>query len=387
MKRKLRLRFIIVSTLISFVVLGLIVLFINLSNYKAFVKSENDHLKEFIDRSRDMDLDEIRELIRGSDDIQVIDYAEDLREALKDKEDKRLSEIINEISDSHNVEGTHKDHRFYNDKAKKVIYLLNTQKGYDYYRSTLNNSIIVLILAMMFIFIISYLLSTYAVKPIVKNQEKQKKFITDASHELRTPLTIINSNVELLEYDLKDNKYINNIKSASNRLNSLVSELLSLAKLDENKKRTNEKFDFSTISKEMVEKYEDILLKKNCKLSSEIEEGIICNSNKEDYTKIIDILMENLSKYSTSNTEVVFKLYRKANNLFIETINEAENLEKREYKEIFDRFTRLDSHRNKKSGGSGIGLSILKSIVESYNGKVRATSDGNTLRIIIQLKL
>ncbi|PID79674.1 MAG: two-component sensor histidine kinase, partial [Clostridiales bacterium] len=73
--------------------------------------------------------------------------------------------------------------------------------------------------------------------------------------------------------------------------------------------------------------------------------------------------------------------------MVIETINYAENLQRGDYNQIFNRFTRLDKHRSSASGGNGIGLSILKSIVEKYQGRANASSDGTTLRIVVEIPL
>ncbi len=381
MNNKLRKRFVIVSTLISFIVLGLIIVFINVSNYRTFLKDRDDYLKEFVDSKVDIRNEMINSYIKKYDDIYVIDYNKNIRKAINDRRAEALKKLANRVSKATNRKGVLDKYRFFNDKANKKIYLVNMQRGYKVFYSTLTNSVIVLVLAMIFVFILSYLLSGYVIKPIVESQKKQKKFITDASHELRTPITIIKANTDVLEYDLKDNRSVQNIKSAADRLNFLVNDLISLAKLGENKKSLYEKFDSSSVANEVLAKYNAALTKKGCTLSAEVESKVIISAVREEFIKMINILMDNASKYSTPDTEIIFKLYKNENKVCIETINYAKGLERRDYKEIFDRFTRLDSHRNVESGGSGIGLSILKSISNKYGGNVNAKSDGVTLKI------
>ncbi len=387
MNNKLRKRFVIVSTLISFIVLGLIIAFINVSNYRTFLKDRDDYLKEFLDSKADIRNERINSYIKRYDDIYVIDYNKNIRKTINDRRAEVLKKLANRASNASNRKGVLDKYRFFNDKANKKVYLVNMQRGYKVFYSTLINSIIVLILAMIFVFILSYLLSGYVIKPIVESQEKQKKFITDASHELRTPITIIKTNSDVLEYDLKDNRSVQNIKSAANRLNYLVNDLIALAKLGENKKAVYEKFDSSNVANEVITKYSAALTKKGCTLSAEVESKIIISAVREEFIKMINILMDNASKYSSPDTEIIFKLYKKQSKLYIETINYAKGLEHRDYKEIFDRFTRLDNHRNIESGGSGIGLSILKSIASKYGGSVSANSDGTTLKIVASIPL
>ncbi|OKL50302.1 hypothetical protein BM477_02635 [Boudabousia marimammalium] len=76
---------------------------------------------------------------------------------------------------------------------------------------------------------------------------------------------------------------------------------------------------------------------------------------------------------------------KRGRRVIIETRNHADGLEERSYSEIFDRFTRLDEHRNAATGGNGIGLAILQSIVEKYRGKAAASSDGEQLSIKVEL--
>ncbi len=387
MNNKLRRRFILTSTLISFIVLSLIMIFINMMNYRTFLSDRDDYLNDFLAQRSHVNFEQINPHIKKYNDIYVIDYQKGLKKLAIGHRNQALKNILAKIEASSKTKGIFKNHRFYNDKHKKILYLVNTQRQNKYFFATLANSIGILFMATLIVFILSYLLSPYAIKPIVENQQKQRQFITDASHELRTPLTIITTNVELMEYDLQDNRYLNNIKSATSRLSYLIGDLLTLAKLDENQKDVYQQFDFSDVVSEIIEKYQALLSAKNCTINYTIDHPIICHANREEYIKIINILMENINKYASENTEVILNLTKKSKHLIIETINCAENLEKRDYNQIFERFTRLDNHRNTASGGNGIGLSILKSIVEKYHGKTNASSDGVTLHIVVEMPL
>lgn len=384
MDKKLKKRFIITSTLVTFIIISVIVFFINISNYRAFLNTSSDYLKEFVLAADPAEFEEINSFIKKYDDIYIVNYESNVRGKIRHNH-RRILNIVEGINRLSQVEGIYRNYRFYKDELTKKIYLVNIKRNHHYFYSTLANSLIVLIISVLGVLILSYFLSGYAIKPIIESRNKQKKFITDASHELKTPLAIIISNIELLEYDLEGNKYLKNIKLASNRLNLLVNDLLSLAKLDEQRKKSYTKFDLSNIARDISEYYGGILLQKGCTLITSIESHLFIKANEDELIKVINILLENTLKYSSDDTEVLFNVYKNSKSIFIETINNAKNLEKRDYNEIFDRFTQLDMSRNNGNRGSGIGLSILSTIIENHNGKVKAVSDGNRLKIIISI--
>ncbi len=390
MKNKLKKRFVIITTLISFIVISIIIFFINMYNYKFFIQTGKDYLKDFLENKEQLEIEEINPYFSRHEDIYILSYGEhsdvELRRERQEMH-RRMYILLTRLLKDKRGEGIYKNYRFYNDRQAKVLYLFNVGRTYKYYYKTLRSSLLILLLSTLIVFLLSYVLSGYAIKPILKNQNKQKKFITDASHELKTPLSIIKANIELLECNNKDNKYVNNIRTATERLNYLADDLLSLAKLDESKREDYDDFDFSVIAKEILEYYEDVLLsEKNCALISEVDNVLDCYASEKDYIKIINILLDNAYKYANNGTEVSFKIYKRAKRIFIESVNYASNLKKREYNEIFDRFTRLEFAKSESKKGSGIGLSIVKSIVESYNGNVNASSDGERLKIAIDMK-
>ena len=99
-------------------------------------------------------------------------------------------------------------------------------------QSLLRMSIIIFIILEMIIIIISTKITSWIIKPVIETFNKQKQFITDASHELKTPVAVIMANAEALENEPEETKWLENIKSESERMNELISNLLDLAKLE-----------------------------------------------------------------------------------------------------------------------------------------------------------
>lgn len=393
MTNKLKRRFVITSTLISFIVISVIIFFINVSNYNAFLKNSSTYLKQFINNN---EIKEKKFIIKTDTGIYIINYEKLSKKNFHKNEHhfnhlrhrKEIIDIVSYILELNSIEGVYKKYRFYNDTNNKLIYLVDVHRDYNFFYKTFKNSLIILVLSVFSVFLLSYFFSSYAIKPIVKSQEKQKKFITNASHELKTPLSIILSNIEILEYDIVGNKYLNNAKDATYRLMFLVEELISLSRMEEVDDLTCYKFNLTKTAMKSASHYEPIFEKKCCPFEVLIDENINIKANKEQIVKVINIMLDNCGKYAKPNTKVKFIVTKNHRQILIKTINYCDNIKARSYNEIFDRFNRIDEHRNSNLGGYGVGLSILKSIVENHKGNVNAVSnDGETLEIDVNIPL
>ncbi len=410
MRKSLKKRFILVTTLLSFVILLALMVLVNIYNYRSLVKSSGNYLEEIISSEDTLDFQEISPWLKRYENFYVIDYNSRLRDR------DNYAEMMNLLRETHvtdtdldfgsmdnyeqlrnlildtqgsvdtsQMSGIYGDYRFYKDGTTGKLYLMNIKMNYEYFNDMIWNSIIILFVATGVVFVIAYIISPYAIKPIVESVEKQKKFITNASHELKTPLSIIVSNIELLEYDYRQTQELKNIKLATDRLKYLSEDLLTLAKLNENEKIVRNDFDLSLLANEIVDHYENSLMKKACSLEKRIVEGITISADERDYIKLFTILLDNTVKYAVDNTNIIFKVTKNGKKVIVETVNRAYGLERRRYDEIFERFTRIDKHRNKEIGGNGIGLAIVKSLVEKYKGKVSAFCDGENLIITIEM--
>ena len=260
-------------------------------------------------------------------------------------------------------------------------------------RGLIRNSIIIGLIGYLVFFIISLLLAKWVTKPVEKTWNEQKQFIADASHELKTPLTVIMTNAEMMtdktyaESD-RDN-FTKNILSTSKRMRGLIESLLELARLDNNSNRAPHKFttvDCSKLINDSILPFEPLFYENEMELSTDIDENINVEGDKEKLRQVINILLDNALKYSDPADKVTVKLKRQSANCLLSVTGLGTPLTKEDCENIFKRFYRVDQSRN--DGQSyGLGLSIAESIVSEHNGKIWAESENcyNTFYVSLPL--
>lgn len=252
---------------------------------------------------------------------------------------------------------------------------INNKLSY-YFRT----SILIFILLEIIIIYVSNLLTKWLIKPVIESFTKQKQFVIDASHELKTPLAIITASAESLELEPKEKKWLDNIKSESERMNKLVTDLLDLAKSENMDNKLNYSVnDLSKIIEKTSLTFESLIYENNLKLETNIEDNIIFNCNSDKIRELLGILLDNAIKHSLEESKITINLYNDKNNIILEVKNRGEPIPKDEQEKIFDRFYRVDESRNRNNNRYGLGLAIAKNIVTSHNGKISVNcKDGYT---------
>lgn len=203
----------------------------------------------------------------------------------------------------------------------------------------------------------------------------QSRFVSDASHELRTPLSIIKGNIDMLNKWGKNDKTILDeailtIKQEVDEMTSLIEKLLFIAKGQNTQKILKiEDFDIDKLFDEIIEEYtltnSDVIFNKKSK-------NLIIKGDKLLVKQMLRALIDNGIKYSIEK-EITLGLFEEDRAIYIKDKGfgiAEENLNK-----IFDRFYRVDSHRNKNLGGTGLGLSIVKLIADLNNYKIQVKSE------------
>lgn len=260
---------------------------------------------------------------------------------------------------------------------------LDCRKEIESFRNLLFISTSVSVLGLAAVFLLVVFFSRLVFRPVAESLEKQKQFITDASHELKTPLTIIDANTEVMEMENGESQWTKSTRKQIQRLTALTQQLVTLTRLDE-EREGEEKMEFSLSDAvaESIQPYEAHAKAQGKDLQLEITEGISYMGNEKSIRQMIGILMDNAVKYSSENSRIVVTLCRKGKKIFLEVFNETEEIPEGKLDMLFERFYRLDTSRNSETGGSGIGLSVAKAIVQSHKGKINAYSqDGKSLTI------
>ena len=260
--------------------------------------------------------------------------------------------------------------------------------------STINRLLFIFIIitgiGLIFIFFISILLANWTIKPVAKAWDQQKQFIADASHELKTPLTVISTNTDVILSNSNDtvesqSKWLNYIKNETIRMTKLVNSLLYIAKYYANEtKILLKKINLSNIISSICLQYEPLIYENNKKLITNIDNNITIMGDEDKIKQLLNILMDNALKYSLNNGIIKISLKKnKQSNVYITVSNSSETINKEQLNKIFDRFFRIDSSRNRKTGGSGLGLNIAKSIVEIHKGSINVMNKDNITSFII----
>ena len=260
--------------------------------------------------------------------------------------------------------------------------------------STINRLLFIFIIitgiGLIFIFFISILLANWTIKPVAKAWDQQKQFIADASHELKTPLTVISTNTDVILSNSNDtvesqSKWLNYIKNETIRMTKLDNSLLYIAKYDANEtKILLKKINLSNIISSICLQYEPLIYENNKKLITNIDNNITIMGDEDKIKQLLNILMDNALKYSLNNGIIKISLKKnKQSNVYITVSNSSETINKEQLNKIFDRFFRIDSSRNRKTGGSGLGLNIAKSIVEIHKGSINVMNKDNITSFII----
>lgn len=251
------------------------------------------------------------------------------------------------------------------------------------FRNLLFISVSVSAFGLAAVFLLVVFFSRLVFRPVADSLEKQKQFITDASHELKTPLTIIDANTEVMEMENGESQWTQSTRKQIQRLAALTQQLVTLSRLDE--ERGNEEkieFSLSDAVAESIQPFEALVQTMGKKLEIQLEEGISYTGNEKSIRQMMGILLDNAVKYSSKGGCIRVSLSRRGKKICLEVDNEAEELPKGKLDILFERFYRLDTSRNSDTGGSGIGLSVAKAIVQAHKGKINAYSkDGKSLTI------
>ena len=246
--------------------------------------------------------------------------------------------------------------------------------------SSLNLSIILFIFFEIIIIYFSHYLTKWLVKPVEESFIKQKRFICDASHELKTPLSVVMASADMLDENPNETKWLNNIKSESERMNKLVINLLELAKSEDlNEKEVFNNINLSKLIETSVLSFESLAFENGIKLTYLIEENVMFNCNSDRIRELLGILLDNAIKHTIDNEDVNVKMFKDKDYIIIEVINKGKEIDKKDREKIFERFYRADESRNRNDNRYGLGLSIAKNIVTNHKGKISVNcADGYT---------
>ncbi|MBO9597741.1 MAG: HAMP domain-containing protein [Cohnella sp.] len=216
--------------------------------------------------------------------------------------------------------------------------------------------------------------------------EHQKHFVADASHELKTPLTVISSYADMLKRWGRDNAEVRDeaieaISKETQRLQNLIRSMLTLAEAEQDAWLKMDRFDVYGVIRELSETL-GTTFHREIRVHS--DGNVKMRGDKDKIRQLLLILIDNAIKYSKEPIDVRVRSAKSA--VKIEVTDYGIGVPEHEIPYLFERFYRVDNARRRTTGGSGLGLSIAKKIIDMHEGKVDVYSKpGNGTTISIQL--
>ena len=393
MLKKLRFKFIAISTLAMVVVLFLVLGLVNLVTYSNALSDINSTLdyissqegeivaeSESITNYSKLTPETAYEtrylfLVMGSDGAYVTLNDEHIAAITKDEMD---SFIANALSDDE-TSGIFQFKGLYyaylkeksNDQLKLTIMDCTRTMSSVHYFFTF--SIYVGALSSLLTFLVLSFFAKRAVAPYVKNNEAQKQFITNASHELKTPLAVISANTEVIEMMNGKNEWTESTVNQVSRMSELISRLVVLSRLEEREDIVLKDVDYSAEAAKSVANFKTVAETKGLKLESVIEEDIHVEADEKGIFELINILLDNAVKYCDDGGAILIVLSKKGKYSSLVVSNDYAEGEGVDYKRFFDRFYREDQSHNSSKKGYGIGLSMAERLTHMFKGKIHVT--------------
>lgn len=393
--------FLIITTLsIGLIVTIYLILYFLLPPYyeKYKVESINDRLTVLATRSKRDDLEGLKQ------HLYKISQRENVGVLLRDSNgkveygNKELSFLpySNNISDSY-------------DNYQKTVALYIRDSNTPYYLDIsmplqpvdeattviLDLMPIIIGVAIVLSIITSYAFSKWVTKPLIDiiesermQEAKRKEFIATISHELKTPITIISGQLEGMIYNIGKYKdrdtYLQKSYDSTQELKTLVEEMIQVSKFEILEKKSESKeFDLNSLINKLIKRQMYLIEEKELKLDVKYQSEIFINADEERIAKAINNLINNAIKYSPENADLLIRLYKKENAI-LEIENTGITIDEKHKDKLFKPFYRVEKSRNRKTGGSGLGLYIVSQILREHGFKYNIKNGRNSVIFIIE---
>ena len=211
--------------------------------------------------------------------------------------------------------------------------------------------IIICLTGWLLILLLVSFLSDKAIRPIGENLEQQKEFITNAGHEIKTPLAVIVSNVDVQELHTGKSKWLDNIRTQALRLSDLTKQMLLM---------------------DTLKLFRESAALRGIQIRTDVTPRIEIYASEEQYRQMLELLFDNAVKYAKENGFISVVLKQERRDLILRVRNNCDSLPAADPDQLFERFFRADQSRSRQTGGSGIGLAVVRAIAQKNGGKATA---------------
>ena len=234
-------------------------------------------------------------------------------------------------------------------------------------------------------------------KDRLEDEAEQRALISNIAHDLKTPITAIKGYAEgmldgVADTPEKREKYIRTIYNKANEMNTLINELTLYSNIDTNKIPYNfQKLNLHAYFSDCIEELGMDLENQHIRLdyANFVDPDVLIIADPEQLGRIIHNIVSNSVKYMRADvaSKIAITIKDVGDFVQVEIADNGKGIATRDLPYVFDRFYRADTSRNSAAGGSGIGLSIVKKIVEDHGGKIWVTSkenEGTTMYFVIR---
>ncbi len=216
-----------------------------------------------------------------------------------------------------------------------------------------------------------------------KIDEMRKQFISDVSHELKTPIALIQGYseglIENVNSDEESRKfYAEVILDESNKMDLMVKKLLELMKLEYRERKFNDtEFSLTELINEEIRRQTVVLKEKNIKVEFDENKNVIVFADQEYIEQVVNNFLTNAIKYAeeiNGNKKIIIRTEDRENKIRLYIYNTGKQISQEYINKIWGRFYKVDSSRNRNIGGTGIGLALVKAIMNNYNNDYGVTN-------------
>jgi signal transduction histidine kinase len=240
----------------------------------------------------------------------------------------------------------------------------------------------ILILAPFFaisVWLIGYFFSAKAVEPVGQTLDLLRRFVADAGHELNTPITVIEASVETLEEMFKERHMSQDvlevITRASARMKDLSANLMLLARMENPEIRARRvPLNLSEILVPLVEEFRSLAAPKNISINYHVPASLNILGHEDSFRAMISNLLDNALRYTDAGGTISVDVTGQESTVILSVEDTGIGIPPECLSHIFERFYRVDKSRSRAAGGSGLGLSIVKAIVDAHKGIIKAES-------------
>lgn len=241
----------------------------------------------------------------------------------------------------------------------------------------------------------SILVLLYDITQVRRLETVRTEFVANASHELRTPVTAIKGFAEtLLDGALKQpelaEKFITIIANESNRLETIISDILELSRVEKKSEPMVVKpFEVVETVTNLIQFFYKQADRKHISISVDVERPVMMKADQHRIEQIFTNLIDNAINYSDVDSEVKINIEQVNNSVHFSVSDKGIGIPKADQERIFERFYRVDKGRSRNSGGTGLGLSIVRNLIMNMNGTIHVESEvgiGTTFHIKLPLE-